>query len=174
MPSSSRPTTYTRDDLARITGLTPDMLRWFEDEGLIDLASDAPPSAGERVYHPAHLRWLEFLNHLRSTGMPLAEMTQYMELTRGGDATVSERRHLLEAHRTRASAQVEGMTATLRQLDWKISFYRERERAMSAAPAPARPASAGGVVSARTAAAVRPAASARPATSARPAASARG
>ncbi|MFJ8828016.1 MerR family transcriptional regulator [Streptomyces sp. NPDC102467] len=137
MPSSSRPTTYTRDDLARITGLTPDVLSWFEDEGLIDLGSDAAPADGDRVYHPAHLRWLEFLNHLRSTGMPLAEMTQYMELTRGGDATVAERRHLLEVHRARASAQVEGMTATLRQLDWKISFYRERERAMSAGPAPA-------------------------------------
>ncbi|MFI7386447.1 MerR family transcriptional regulator [Streptomyces sp. NPDC049813] len=141
MPSSSRSITYTRDELARLTGLTPDVLRWFEDEGLIDLGTDPAPAAGERAYHPAHLRWLEFLNQLRSTGMPLAEMSRYMELTRGGDATVAERRHLLEVHRSRASAQVEGVTAILRQLDWKISFYLERERAMSARPAAERRAS---------------------------------
>jgi len=47
------------------------------------------------------LRYYErigFLKKLRTTGMPIAKMKEFVELTRRGDGTVVERRALLEEH----------------------------------------------------------------------------
>ncbi|MFF6997580.1 MerR family transcriptional regulator [Streptomyces sp. NPDC008313] len=121
--------TYSLDEVVRISGLDARTLRWYEDQGLIESAEEDP--WGEHAYSPLHLRWLEFLNHLRSTGMVPADMNHYVELYRAGDATIGARRELLEAHRALLRARAEEFESTLRYLDWKIGFYLEREAALA-------------------------------------------
>jgi DNA-binding transcriptional MerR regulator len=125
--------TYSLDEIVRISGLDPQTLRWYEDQGLIDGTEEDP--YGERAYSPVHLRWLEFLNHLRSTGMSPAEMNQYVELYRAGDSTIAARRELLETHRELLRSQSRNFDSTLRYLDWKIDFYLGREAALAGASA---------------------------------------
>ncbi|MFY4723976.1 MerR family transcriptional regulator [Streptomyces sp. LaBMicrA B280] len=117
--------TYSLEEVVRISGLDAETLNWYERQGLIEGAAQDP--YGGRAYSPVHLRWLEFLNHLRSTGMPPADMNHYVELYRAGDPTIAARRELLEAHRDLLRARSGDFAATLRYLDWKIGFYRERE-----------------------------------------------
>jgi DNA-binding transcriptional MerR regulator len=54
---------------------------------------------GERRYDSRDLRWVEFLQRLRATRMPVREMKQFAELRRGGAKTVAARRELLASHR---------------------------------------------------------------------------
>lgn len=133
--STTHTKTYSLDEVVRISGLDPQTLRWYEDQGLIESAEEDP--YGERAYSPLHLRWLEFLNHLRSTGMAPAEMNHYVELYRAGDSTIAARRELLEAHRDVLRTQARDFDSTLRYLDWKIGFYLEREAALARASAAA-------------------------------------
>ncbi|MGW3283499.1 MerR family transcriptional regulator [Streptomyces sp. NPDC001002] len=125
--------TFSLEDVVRISGLDADTLRWYEDQGLIEGAAEDP--YGGRAYSPLHLRWLEFLNHLRSTGMSPADMNHYVELYRAGDSTIAARRELLEAHRELLRGQARQHDSTLRYLDWKIGFYLEREAALVRAAA---------------------------------------
>ncbi|MFE9448798.1 MerR family transcriptional regulator [Streptomyces sp. NPDC006739] len=120
--------TYSLEEVVRISGLDAGTLRWYEDQGLIEGAEEDP--YGGRAYSPVHLRWLEFLNHLRSTGMSPAEMNHYVELYRAGDSTIAARRELLEAHRETLRVRSREFGSTLRYLDWKIGFYLEREAAL--------------------------------------------
>jgi hypothetical protein len=64
-------------------------------------------------------------------------MNHYVELYRAGDSTIAARRELLQAHREMLRAQARDCSATLRYLDWKIGFYREREAALARAGASA-------------------------------------
>jgi len=41
---------------------------------------------------------LEFINRLRSTGMKISEMKEYTRLRNMGDATITERKNILEEH----------------------------------------------------------------------------
>ncbi|MEU6540755.1 MerR family transcriptional regulator [Streptomyces sp. NPDC047000] len=134
VPRTPRVETYSLEEVVRISGLDADTLGWYEDQGLIESAGEDP--YGVRAYSPVHLRWLEFLNHLRSTGMSPAEMNRYVELYRAGDSTVAARRELLEAHRERVRELARDCGATLRYLDWKIGFYLERETALARAAVP--------------------------------------
>ncbi|MEU7422425.1 MerR family transcriptional regulator [Streptomyces sp. NPDC040750] len=127
--------TYSLEEVVRISGLDARTLRWYEDQGLIEGAQEDP--YGGRAYSPVHLRWLEFLNHLRSTGMSPADMNHYVELYRAGDSTIAARRELLEAHREALRARSGEFDSTLRYLDWKIGFYREREAVLERATASA-------------------------------------
>lgn len=135
-PPASHVETYSLEEVVRISGLDAETLSWYEDQGLIESAVEDP--YGVRAYSPVHLRWLEFLNHLRSTGMSPAAMNRYVELYRAGDSTVAARRELLEAHRERVRELARDCGATLRYLDWKIGFYLEREAALARTAASSR------------------------------------
>lgn len=117
-------------DLSRRTGLSVDTLRYYEKIGL--LAPALRDRGGRRVYDAAALDWIAFLTRLRATGMGIADMLRYAELRRRGDATASERRRMIEAHRARILADVAALTATAAVLDDKIETYRAIEAGLAA------------------------------------------
>jgi len=121
---SVRERTYSITEVEQISGLAAHTLRWYEELGLIDDVSRG--AGGRRVYTDDHLRWLEFLSEVRTTGMSVAEMTRYAALTRAGDRTIPDRRALVERHRDRLQLQFEELAATLQNLDRRIERYRHR------------------------------------------------
>lgn len=114
----------TIGELAGATGLTAHTLRYYEDEGLIPWVRRN--GAGHRRYGPDHVRWTGLLERLRTSGMSIARMREYVELAVEGDATVGARRELLARHeadiRTRM-AELEDCLAIVRA---KIDLYDGR------------------------------------------------
>ncbi len=77
--------TYSVSETAERSGFSVETLRYYER---IDLVIDVPrDTAGRRVYGEEHLAWLGMLRCLRETGMPIQQMSDYAEPTRG-QATV--------------------------------------------------------------------------------------
>lgn len=112
-------------ELARLSGLTQDTLRWYEKIGLVP-----PPlrdRGGRRVYPGETLAWIAFLGRLKATGMSIAEMTVYARLRAEGDGTLAARREMLERHRLRVAADIAALTEALASLDDKIDTYRRLE-----------------------------------------------
>ena len=88
---------------------------------------------GHRRYTPGDLGWIEFLNCLRATGMPIASMTQYAALQRTGAGTVAERLALLKAHRDAVLAEIAALQENLAVIEYKIDFYsKEGEKTYAA------------------------------------------
>ncbi|HEV2640726.1 MAG TPA: MerR family transcriptional regulator [Actinocrinis sp.] len=126
MTSTTMRTTYSISEVSQISGLSAHTLRWYEQIGLIPAVGRGP--SGQRCYGEGDLTWLKFLGHLRSTGMPVADMLRYAELSGQGDHTRPARRAMLEALREQVRAQVAELNATLAVLDHKITtVYAERE-----------------------------------------------
>lgn len=117
----------TIDEVAQRTGLTAHTLRYYERIGLIAPVPRAP--GGQRRYAAADLDWIEFLLRLRDTRMPVAQMLVFARLRAEGDATVPQRRALLEAHLAEVNASLHAMQQAAAVLGTKITFYRAAEQA---------------------------------------------
>ena len=111
---------------ASAAGVTVDTLRYYEKIGLVARVSRSP--SGHRRYGTEDVSWVRFLRKLHATGMPIRTMMQYARLVRRGDATRTERRALLEAHRREVAARVAELQDNLRMLDHKITTYYAHER----------------------------------------------
>jgi DNA-binding transcriptional MerR regulator len=117
-------TTLTITDAARVSGLSPHALRYYERAGLLQPIDRN--GSGHRRYREEDLERIRFLTKLRATGMPIRDVRRYAELMGKGESTNADRLALLEEHRERVLAQLEATAGNLDQIEWKINFYRER------------------------------------------------
>ena len=116
---------HTIGEVVARTGLTAHTLRWYERIGLLE--HPARSHSGQRRFSDRDLVWLEFLNKLRLTQMPVADMVRYAELRREGEHTAAARQELLVQHRDEVRQRIADLQATLMIIDYKIDFYAERQ-----------------------------------------------
>ncbi|WP_153768108.1 MerR family transcriptional regulator [Labrenzia sp. CE80] len=112
-------------DLAQKCGLSVDTLRYYEKIGLIP--KPLRDRGGRRVYDQTILRWVDFLDRLKSTGMGIKDRLRYADLRASGAASLTERRQMLEDHRDKVRSDLERLTEMLDVLDDKIILYRKME-----------------------------------------------
>jgi DNA-binding transcriptional MerR regulator len=109
-------------EVAELTGLSPDTLRWYERDGLLPRVER--DSNRRRQYSPRDVRLLQALVRLRRTGMPAREMREFARLAAAGAATHGERLALLAAHRERIVARLAELQDDLAVLDEKTAHYQ--------------------------------------------------
>ncbi|MCQ8774395.1 MerR family transcriptional regulator [Streptomyces telluris] len=111
-------------EVAQRSGLSVHALRFYEREGLF-----ANPvrrlSNGRRIYYEEDLEWLAICTKLRSSGMSLATIRQYIELVRQGPGTEHQRLELLRRHERQVEAQVQELRETLAVMRHKVRIYEE-------------------------------------------------
>jgi DNA-binding transcriptional MerR regulator len=117
--------TYSIAETAAATGLTPDTLRYYERDGLM-LRPVGRSATGHRRYTDVDLTWINLLNCLRATGMPIRDVRRYADLVRTGDGTEQDRLDLLRAHRAQVLAQLAEVQEHLGAIDRKIGIYTEK------------------------------------------------
>jgi DNA-binding transcriptional MerR regulator len=116
---------HTPKQAAALSGFSLDTLRYYERIGL--LPKIGRTATGRRVFSEVDLKWLGLLRCLRDTGMPVAEMLQFVRLMNGGAATVTERAEVLTAHHQRVEDQISRLQGHLKQIRSKIDIYRTGE-----------------------------------------------
>ena len=112
-------------EVARRSGLSVHTIRYYERIGLLPRAGR--DGGGQRDYDASILTWIEFLGHLKTTGMPIRGMLRYAALRADGDGTGPERRRMLIEHRAEVRAHVARLQSCLHVLDTKIAGYAEAE-----------------------------------------------
>ncbi|MCX2721681.1 MerR family transcriptional regulator [Roseibium salinum] len=120
-------------ELAQKSGLSADTLRYYEKIGLIP--RPLRDGGGRRVYDAAVLRWIEFLDRLKATGMGIRDRLRYAHLRSKGNSSLTERRKLLEVHRVKVAGDLARLAETLDVLDEKIDLYRRMEAGEPVDPA---------------------------------------
>ncbi len=104
-------------------GLSADTLRYYERIGLI------PPvnrnGSGIRDYNELDLRRVEFIKCMRSAGLPVEVLIEYVGLVQQGDKTIEARQEILTEQRKLLVARMKEMQKTLGILDHKIEVYEK-------------------------------------------------
>ncbi len=115
-------TEFSIQQVAALTGLSIDTLRYYERIGLLEKVHRA--SSGHRRYTQRDIDWIGLLINLRETGMPLAQMLHFAELRRQGDATATERLLLLEQHQHSLEQQMQRLEQHMMALQQKIAHKK--------------------------------------------------
>ena len=104
-------------------GLSVDTLRYYERVGLI------PPvhrnDGGIRDYNELDLRRVEFIKCMRSAGLPVEILIEYVALVQQGDKTIEARKDILIEQRTLLVDRMNEMQKTLDILEHKIEVYEK-------------------------------------------------
>lgn len=104
-------------------GLSMDTLRYYERVGLIPPVNRS--NSGIRDYSEADLLRVEFIKCMRSAGLPIEALIEYMGLVQQGDETVAARKEILNEQRNLLVARIQEMQKTLDILNHKISIYED-------------------------------------------------
>ena len=127
-------TGLTIQQVAKLTGLSIDTLRYYERIGLLEPVGRA--QNGHRRYTQHDLAWIDLLIRLRNTGMFRAKMVRFAQLRRQGAATATERRIILEEHQRFLEQRMQEMEQHMALLQQKIARLKEREAQRDAASLP--------------------------------------
>ncbi len=103
--------------------LTPDTLRYYERVGMIPPVTRT--AGGIRDYQEEDLGWVEQAKCMRSAGLPVEAIVEYVRLFREGDGTIPARLELLKNQMKRLVAQRERIDSTINRLQYKIDRYEE-------------------------------------------------
>jgi MerR family transcriptional regulator, aldehyde-responsive regulator len=105
-------------------GLSQDTLRYYERIGLI--APVQRSSSGFRDYGDGDMQRIEFIRCMRSAGLPVEVLIEYVELVQQGDETIDARKEILREQRDLLVARMAEMQKTLDLLNYKITMYDSR------------------------------------------------
>lgn len=111
-------------EVAKKYGLTPDTLRYYERIGL--LPNVARTAGGIRDYSEEDCRWVEYIKCMRSAGVSVETLVEYVTLFHQGKETIPARKKLLLEQRKQIANKIEELNAVLAKLDWKLDGYEER------------------------------------------------
>lgn len=103
--------------------ISQDTLRYYERIGLIPHVNRN--KSGIRDYTEEDCKWVEFVKCMRSAGLPIEVLIEYVGLFQQGDKTIGARKELLVEQRKQLSIRVEEMKKTLERLDYKIAVYEQ-------------------------------------------------
>ena len=103
--------------------ISQDTLRYYERVGMIPPVTRT--AGGIRNYTLEDLRWVELAKCMRSAGLPVEAMIEYVRLFQEGDSTIPARLQLLIDQREVLLEQRRQIDETLNRLNYKISRYEE-------------------------------------------------
>lgn len=102
-------------------GISSDTLRYYERIGLIWPVNRN--SSGIRDYNEIDLRRVEFIKCMRSAGLPVEVLIEYVALVQQGDGTIEARKEILKEQRGQLATRIKEMQKTMEILDHKIEVY---------------------------------------------------
>lgn len=109
--------------------LSHDTLRYYEKIGLIPTIQRR--TSGIRNYNEEDCKWIEFIKCMRSAGLTIEFLSEYVRLFKEGESTLEKRRQILIEQREQLREHMSEMQNTLDRLDRKVERYdtlvREKE-----------------------------------------------
>lgn len=112
---------YTMKQTCEKTNLSYETLKFYCNQGLVpNVKRD---SQNHRIFDDRDIAWIQSLNCLKNCGMSISEMKEYIDLCLGGEATIPERKVILEIKRKSLAEQLKQVQDCIDYIDWKQNFY---------------------------------------------------
>lgn len=112
---------YSMKEACTLTNMTYENLKFYCNEGLVpNVKRD---SRNYRVFDEHDIKWIQSLNCLKSCGMSIAEMKEYLALCMEGEDTIPERKVILAEKREALLQSIVELQKAVAFIDWKQGFY---------------------------------------------------
>ena len=112
---------YSMKEACTLTNMTYENLKFYCNEGLVpNVKRDR---RNYRVFDEHDIKWIESVNWLKSCGMSIAEMKQYLALCMEGEGTIPERKVILAEKKETLLQSITELQKAVAYIDWKQRFY---------------------------------------------------
>ena len=118
---------YTVGEMAKQLNIAPSTLRYYDKEGLLPFLERS--DGGMRMFKEEDLPWLEIIECLKKTGMPIKEIRHFINCCIEGDAKIDERLSIIQAQRNAVVKQMEELQGMLEMLNYKCWYYETAKAA---------------------------------------------
>ncbi|MDN3015470.1 MerR family transcriptional regulator [Paenibacillus sp. BSR1-1] len=114
--------TYSISEVAKELNLTPYTLRYYDKEGLMPLVERT--SSGIRLFKESDIAALKVIECLKSTGMPIKEIKNFIDWCSDGDSTLQQRYDMFMERKATVEAQMEELKKTMEVIEHKCLYYK--------------------------------------------------
>lgn len=128
---------YSIGDVSKITGIANSTLRYYDKEGL--LPTICRSNGGIRVFSDLDLGTIKVIECLKSTGLSIKDIKQYMDWLEEGDATLQKRRDMFYERLDAVEEQKKAIEKTMAMVKFKCWYYDMALSAGSEEPLKNRP-----------------------------------
>lgn len=112
---------YSMKDVCKKTGMAYETLKFYCNQGLIpNVKRDAN---NYRVFDDRDVAWIESLGCLKRCGMSIQEMRAYIALCLQGQASIPERKLILQKRREQLLERIRELEDAVDYIDQKQVFY---------------------------------------------------
>ncbi len=114
--------TYSISEVAKELNLTVYTLRYYDKEGLMPFVERA--DSGTRLFKESDIDALKIIECLKSTGMPIKEIKNFIDWCSDGDSTLQQRYDMFMERKASVEAQIEELKKTMELIEHKCSYYK--------------------------------------------------
>lgn len=118
---------YTIGEMAKTLGIPTSTLRFYDKKGLLPFMERS--SGGMRMFSDRDLEYLRIVECLKKSGMSLADIKDFIQMTTEGDSTIDERLSMFKRRKAEVEEQIENMKSTLATINYKCWFYETAKAA---------------------------------------------
>ena len=112
---------YSMKEACTLTNMTYENLKFYCNEELVpNVKRDR---RNYRVFDEHDIKWIQSLNCLKSCGMSIAEMKQYLALCMEGEGTIPERKVILAEKKETLLQSITELQKAVAYIDCKQRFY---------------------------------------------------
>ena len=97
----------TITEVSKKLDISQDTLRYYERIGLIPTVNRT--KGGIRDYSEDDCKWVEFIKCMRSAGLPIEVLIEYVNLFQQGDETIQARKEIFIEQRRQLAEKIEEM-----------------------------------------------------------------
>jgi DNA-binding transcriptional MerR regulator len=112
---------YSMKQTCQKVGMTYEALKFYCNQGLVpNVKRD---KNNYRVFDERDIEWIHGLTCLKRCGMSLSDMKLYLALCLKGQATIPERKEILEKQRNTLKREMKRLQEDIAYIDWKQAYY---------------------------------------------------
>lgn len=112
---------YSIGEVAKMFNIPASTLRFYDREGLFPNVKRS--NGGIRVFSDAEIGTLKVIECLKSTGMEIKDIKQFLDWCSEGDTTLQKRRELFYERRKIVESKLEEIQKTLEIIQYKCWYY---------------------------------------------------
>ncbi|MFC4779104.1 MerR family transcriptional regulator [Paenibacillus sp. GCM10023252] len=117
---------FSIKDASDKLGIPAHTIRYYDKEGLLPFIQR--DIHGNRIFEDKDLEWITLMTCFRVTGMPISQLKLIVDLALQGEATIHERKAILEEHKKVLKKQQNDLDRAFEAVDYKLSKYESIQK----------------------------------------------
>ncbi|QKY69859.1 MerR family transcriptional regulator [Lentibacillus sp. CBA3610] len=114
--------TYSISEVANKLNLTVYTLRYYDKEGLMPFVERT--TGGKRVFKDSDVELLNVIECLKSSGLPIKDIKNFIEWLSEGDSTLKQRYDMFIERKAAVEKQMAELRKTMDLIEHKCSYYK--------------------------------------------------